>query len=138
MRYMVMALIALTWAGVAQSSPREGLSPEGQATFKAFYSKKVVNGGIPDGAYGRARDLNRKIRALVNAGDPDLKLIHALRYEEHRASMDAKEEAFRETSDLLSLLAPADQLVFLRERFPSSVPPILTPTAPPKAPKPSR
>ena len=117
MRHIALFAIALI-STAAESSPREKLSPEGQAIFEAYYSKKLVDGLAWKGTWDNASDLHKRISELLKAPNPDLKAIRQLIAKEQQLKLRAQQEAIKEIGALIEQLPPADQVVWLRSMYP--------------------
>ena len=137
MRHIALFAIALI-STAAESSPRQKLSPEGQAIFEAYYSKKLVDGRAWKGTWDNASDLHKRISELLTAPNPDLKTIRQLIAKEQQLRLRAQQEAIKEIGALIEQLPPADQVVWLRSMYPITVPPIVISVSkgpPPDPPK---
>jgi len=135
MRHIALFAIALM-STAAESSPREKLSPEGQAIFEAYYSKKLVDGRASKGTWDNASDLHKRISELLTTPNPDLKTIRQLIAKEQRLRLKAQQEAIKEIGALIEQLPPADQVVRLRSMYPKTLPPIVISVS--KGPPPDR
>lgn len=124
----IFALFALTFMSTpAASSPREELSPGGQAIYDAYFSGNFVRGQV-QGVLEERRDLNREIREALAGPTPDLETIRGLVAKDQALKVQAQQDAFEQTSGLLDQLNPADQVIYLRSMYPQiSYPIIATP-----------